>query len=290
MHFSAASKNISNGARHRSGRRSGPTVRLAVPAFILLLAACNPPGVEREFVERPVENIYNEAIAELESGDYESSVRLFEEVERQHPYSVFAIKAQLMAAYASYADQEYDQAINALTRFIQLHPGNRDIAYAYYLRALSYYDQITDIRRDQQVTEQAVLNLEEVIRRFPDSDYARDADLKLDLARDHLAGKEMEVGRFYQQRQNHTAAVNRFQNVVDEYDTTTHVPEALHRLVESYVALGLLGEAQEVASVLGHNYPGSDWYINSFELLTGEEVELAAPIESPGVLERIWPF
>ena len=226
----------------------------------------------------------------MESRKYPQAVALFEEVERQHPYSLFATKAQLMSAYASYADQEFDDAINALDRYIELHPGNRDISYAYYLRALSYYDQIADVRRDQQITERAVENFEELVRRFPDSDYARDASLKLDLARDHLAGKEMEVGRFYLQRKNYTAAINRFQNVVDRYDTTTHVPEALHRLVEAFTAIGLINEAQDAAAVLGHNYPGSEWYLDSYELVTGERVAVAPVEENEGILNRMWPF
>lgn len=270
---------------------SGRTRLAGLFITALLLAACSGVNGEREFVEQPVDDLYNRAMLQLEAKRYPQAVELFGEVERQHPYSVFATKSQLMSAYASFADQEFDDAINALGRYIELHPGNRDIGYAYYLRALSHYNQITDVRRDQENTERAVIALEEVRRRFPDTDYARDAELKLDLARDHLAGKEMEVGRFYLRRKNYTAAINRFQNVVDHFDTTTHVPEALHRLVEAFSAIGLDNEAQQAAAVLGHNYPGSEWYVDSYELVTGEEVAIHPDAEEEsGLIGRIWPF
>jgi outer membrane protein assembly factor BamD len=270
-------------------------LRWALVAGATLVAASCTPGAanssSQRFVERPVDELYNSGINQLEGGRYKQAVEQFEEVERQHPYSVFAAKAQLMSAFANYSDQDYDKAVNSLDRYIELHPGNRDIAYAYYLRALSYYDQISDVRRDQANTERAVTALEEVRRRFPDTDYARDSELKLDLARDHLAGKEMEVGRFYLERKNYTAAINRFQNVVDNYDTTTHVPEALHRLVEAFSSIGLRTEAQQAASVLGHNYPGSEWYVDSYELVTGEEVAIAEEDENDeGIVDRLWPF
>jgi outer membrane protein assembly factor BamD len=175
-----------------------------------------------------------------------------------------------MGAYALYQANKYDEAVVALDRFIQLHPGNRDAAYAYYLKALCYYVQITDVERDQKDTEQALKALDEVTRRFPDSKYARDARLKLDLTRDHLAGKEMTIGRWYERQQQYLAAINRFRKVVDDYQTTTHVPEALHRLTECYLALGLVDEARATAAVLGHNFPGSEWYSDSYALLTGE--------------------
>ena len=158
------------------------------------------------------------------------------------------------------------------------------------MRGLAHYDQIADVRRDQQATEEAVEALEEVARRFPDTDYAKDASGKLVLARDHLAGKEMDVGRYYLQRKNYAAAINRFQNVIDNFDTTTHVPEAMHRLVETFVALGLYGEARETAAVLGHNYPGSQWYVDSYELVTGEEIATAEDGEESGILDKLWPF
>ena len=186
---------------------------------------------------------------------------------RQHPYSDSASKAQLLAAYAHYQDLKYDDAILALDRFIQLHPGSPDVDYAYYMRALCYYEQITDVRRDQRMTRQALDALSEVARRFPDSQYARDARLKIDLTNDHLAGKEMEVGRFYLRQHQYTAAINRFRVVVENYQTTSHVAEALHRLVECYLALGVTDEAKAAAAVLGHNFPGSEWYTDSYALL-----------------------
>lgn len=235
-------------------------------ALLLLVAGC---GDDRDvYVDRPVDIIYNSAMDELLDGDFTKSAKEFDEVERQHPYSVWASKAELMAAYALYQAQKYDESVLALDRFIQLHPGNSDVVYAYYLKALDYYVQITDVGRDQHNTELALKSLQEVVRRFPDSKYARDARIKIDLTRDHLAGKEMEVGRFYETQGEYLGAINRFRNVVDSYQTTTHVPEALHRLTECYLALGLTDEARKTAAVLGYNYPGSEWYKDSYALLT----------------------
>ena len=215
-------------------------------------------------------------------------MREFDEVERQHPYSVWATKAQLMSAFAMYQGGRYDDAVIALDRFIDLHPGNpRDASYAYYLKALSYYEQISDVSRDQMKTLDANEALEEVMRRYPKSDYARDANLKLDLVRDHLAGKEMEVGRFYLKRGHYLAAINRFRTVVDEYQTTSHVAEALHRLAESYTAWGLTAEARENAAVLGHNYPGSEWYVDSYKIVEGVDV---GGDGKEGWFGRLWPF
>jgi outer membrane protein assembly factor BamD len=242
---------------------------LALP---LALSACASGDDEPGYVERPVGELYNTAMDALLAEEYEEAAGLFDEVERQHPYSTWASKAQLMAAYAHYQDNQYTEAVNALDRFIELHPGNRDIAYAYYLRGLCYYEQISDVRRDQSMTLQARDALREVTNRFPDSTYARDAELKLDLTEDHLAGKEMTVGRYYLRKGHYLAAINRFKQVIEEYQTTTHVPEALHRLVESYMRLGVVDEARATAAVLGHNYPGSKWYADSYELLTGEDV------------------
>src|SRR5258708_9452192 len=197
---------------------------------------------------------------------YDKAAKSFDEVERQHPYSVWATKAQLMSAYALYEAAKYGESIVDADRFIQLHPGHRDVAYAYYLKALDYYVQIADVARDQRATEKAMTALGEVVRRFPDSRYGRDARLKIDLARDHLAGKEMEIGRWYERQRLYLAASNRFKRVVDDHQTTTHVPEALHRLTECYMSLGLTEEAQRTASVLGYNYPGSVWYGDSYAL------------------------
>ncbi|HZS85259.1 MAG TPA: outer membrane protein assembly factor BamD [Stellaceae bacterium] len=235
----------------------------------LALLACACSSASKDAADKPVEQLYNTAMDKFTDGDYRGAATAFDEVDRQHPYSVWATKAQIMGAYSLYEAQKYDEAVVALDRFIQLHPGNRDTAYAYYLKALCYYVQIVDVGRDQKTTDQALKALDEVIRRFPESRYARDARLKLDLTRDHLAGKEMEIGRWYEKRGQYLAAINRFRRVVDKYQTTTHVPEALHRLTECYLALGIVDEARSTAAVLGHNYPGSEWYQDSYALLTG---------------------
>lgn len=256
-------------------------------ALCAALAACEATE-EEQYVEQKVEPLYNDAVNSLEAQDYGEAARKFDEVERQHPYSVWATKAQLMAAYSNYQANEYDEAVIGLDRFIRLHPGNPDIAYAYYLRALSYYERISDVARDQAITGQALKSLEEIMRRFPDSKYARDAKLKIDLTRDHLAGKEMEIGRFYLTRGHYLAAINRFRRVVDNYQTTTHVPEALHRLVEAYSALGVTDEARKVAAVLGHNYPGSEWYLDTYAIAAG--TDLREKPEEKGFLARTWDW
>ena len=255
-------------------------------SLIGFLAACSED--EPVYVERPVEELYNEAMDLLEAREFEAAVGTFEEVDRQHPYSVWATKAQLMLAYVNYRADRYDEAIIALDRFIELHPGNRDIAYAYYLRAISYYEQIVDVGRDQKITRLALDGLRDVVRRFPNGEYARDARLKMDLTLDHLAGKEMSIGRFYQGREEHVAAINRFQVVIRDFGTTTHVPEALHRLVESYTALGIKPEAERAAAVLGFNFPGSDWYANSYALI-GTGSNLDAP-EEQDWLDWTWSW
>ncbi len=271
----------------RRASRSGPIARLLTAGLLVLaLTACgNDSGPV--YVERPVEELYNDALNQLYLENYEESARLFDEVERQHPYSAWAAKAQLMAAFAQYQDSKYDDAINTLDRFIDLHPGHKDVAYAYYLRGISYYEQISDVERDQKMTRLALENLDEVARRFPDSKYARDARFKIDLTRDHLAGKHMSIGRFYLRRGEYLAAINRFRIVIKDYQTTTHVPEALHRLVEAYLALGVVDEAQANAAVLGYNYPGSEWYADSYALLTGVDVMPNEP-EDKGWLARTW--
>lgn len=249
-----------------------PAVLAATVGLVMaLLVGCAPS--EEPYVERPVEELYNEAMDSLLDEDFDAAVAGFAEVERQHPYSVWATRAQLMLAFVYYQGNRYDDAIAAAERFVELHPGNRDAAYAYYLVAMSYYEQISGVDRDQKTTELALRALEEVERRFPASTYARDARLKIDLARDHLAGKEMTVGRYYLRRNNPIAAIGRFRKVVELYQTTSHTPEALHRLTEAYLALGVPGEAQTAAAVLGHNYPGSRWYQQSYALLTDSDLE-----------------
>lgn len=261
-----------------TGRIARP---LAILAFSFLLGACATDQKEEAYVERPVEDIYNEAMDHLEARRNILAAQSFDEVERQHPYSKWATKAQIMAAYAHYEKGAYDDAIVALDRFIDLHPGNRDVAYAYYLKGLSYYEQISDVARDQSMTENTLKTFTDLVRRFPDSDYARDARLKIDLAYDHLAGKDMNVGRYYLRAGHHLAAIGRFRRVVEKYQTTTHVPEALHRLTEAYLALGIVDEARYTAAVLGHNFPDSEWYTDSYRLLAGQNVLTAAELGVP---------
>jgi outer membrane protein assembly factor BamD len=244
------------------------TLRLGAAALVVGLAACGGDNRNQAYIEKPVDDLYNKAMDQLSDDNASAAARTFDQVESEHPYSVWATKSQLMAAYALYQDDQFDEAILAADRFIQLHPGNRDAAYAYYLKAISYYIQITDVGRDQKITEEALRALEEVVRRFPDSKYARDAKLKLDFTRDHLAGKEMEIGRYYLKQEEYLAAMNRFKRVIDDYQTTTHVPEALERLVECDLALGMVSEAKKNAAVLGYNYPGSHWYSDAYELVT----------------------
>ena len=259
-------------------------LRFALAAALLGVAACSSTE-EDKYVERPVEQIYNSAVDALTAERYVTAAKEFDEVDRQHPYSVWATKAQLMAAYSNYQNNKYDDAIVGLDRFIQLHPSNRDVAYAYYLKALCYYEQISDVQRDSKMTELALKAFDEVVTRFPDTSFARDARLKIDLTYDHLAGKEMEVGRFYLTRGHYVGAINRFRVVIDKYQTTSHVPEALHRLVECYLALGLTEEARKMAAVLGHNYPGSQWYSDSYALVENGKLPEG---DRPGLVARAW--
>jgi outer membrane protein assembly factor BamD len=241
---------------------------IAFAVVIVGIAGCTTTTPEdEEYVERPVGDLYNTALDHLQEGDPVQAARDFEEVQRQHPYSQWATRAELMSAFAYYEASQYDEAIAAAQRFIELHPGNDDVPYAYYLIGVSYYEQISDVGRDQRTTRQALQAFDDLTRRFPDTAYARDARLKADLARDHLAGKEMEVGRYYLRRGEYIGAINRFNIVIENYQTTTHVPEALHRLTEAYLALGIEAEAQSTAAVLGANFPGSRWYQDSYGLL-----------------------
>ncbi|MFO0996511.1 MAG: outer membrane protein assembly factor BamD [Alphaproteobacteria bacterium] len=250
--------------------RSHRVLLVAAALFALAAAGCSKDKKEdTTYIEGSVESLYNSGMDFLQEENYKEAAIYFNEVERQHPYSVWATKAQLMAAYTHYRSRKYDDALNALDRFIQLHPGNRDAAYAYYLRALCYYEQVSDIKRDQKMTERALESFQEVIRRFPESRYARDAKEKIDLTEDHLAAKDMEVGRYYLKRVQYLAALNRFKRVVDVYPQSTQVPEALHRMVECYMALGLGDEARRTASVLGYNFPASTWYVDSYNLIEG---------------------
>ncbi len=224
-------------------------------------------GADTRYVARDVDTLYNAAKERLDRGQYKIAAALFDEVERQHPYSPWARRAQQMSAFSYYLANDYNKAIESSRRFLSIHPGNKDAPYAYYLIALSYYEQISDVTRDQKITEQALSTLGEVARRYPNSRYAADAKLKMDLVNDHLAGKEMEIGRFYQRRGKWLAATIRFRTVIEKYETTTHAAEALMRLTESYLALGIPTEAKKSAAVLGANYPGSKWYERAYELV-----------------------
>ena len=256
-------------------------------AVTALTGACQViTQVPEEAPEGPPEQLYNKGMDLLLGDNPVAAAAVFDEVDRQHPYSVWADKAQIMAAYALYKRNRYDDAVVALERFIKLHPGSRDAPYAYYLKALCYYERITDVGRDQDLTRRAMGALDEVIRRYPKSKYARDARLKRDLTNDHLAGSEMKIGRFYLKKKQYLAAINRFRGVVDNYQTTSHVPEALHRLTEAYLASGLKEEAQATAAVLGHNFPGSDWYVDSYALITGTEP--ATKTEERSWIGRAW--
>jgi outer membrane protein assembly factor BamD len=243
---------------------------LAAAAAIAVTGCATPNAATRadtRYIARDVNTLYSAAQDRMNRGQYRVSAALFDEVERQHPYSPWARRAQLMSAFSYYAAQQYTESIQSAQRFLQLHPGNRDAPYAYYLVALSYYEQISDVTRDQRITRQAQEALSELIRRYPDTRYAADARLKLDLVNDHLAGKEMEIGRYYQRAGRWLAGTMRFRAVVDNYQTTSHAPEALYRLTESYLSLGIPEEARRAAAVLGRNYPGSEWYERAYELL-----------------------
>jgi len=266
---------------------------LLILAFIIAVSGCqsaNKRKQELAYVERPVEQLYNQAALELDKRNYDRAILLFNEVERQHPYSEWARKSMVMTAYASYQANDYDEAISGAQSYLGLHPGGSEADYAYYLIAVSYFDQIVDIGRDQRTTELALSALQDVTRRFPNSSYARDAGLKIDMVNDQLAGKEMEIGRWYLRSNQTLAAVNRFKTVVTTYDTTSHTPEALHRLVESYLSLGLRDQALAAGATLGYNYPRSDWYKMSYRLLTKQGLDpeaVSAPRRT--LIQKILP-
>ncbi|MFA6219228.1 MAG: outer membrane protein assembly factor BamD [Erythrobacter sp.] len=264
---------------------SHPKSKLFLAALVagasVLTAGCAGRGggdnlKNTAYVARDVETLYAEAKRRLDHGAPKIAAALFDEVERQHPYSPWARRAQLMSAFSNYVAQDYNPAIQAAQRFLSIHPGNKDAPYAYYLIALSYYEQISDVQRDQKITEQALTALQEINRRFPTTQYAADARLKIDLVQDHLAGKEMEIGRYYEKSGRWIAAQVRFQNVVDNYQTTSHAPEALYRLAETSLALGIPSEAAKYAAVLGANYPGSEWYQKAYSLVNRHAAGVSA--------------
>jgi outer membrane protein assembly factor BamD len=250
---------------------SRPFAAALILALALPVAGCaggdKRTRADTHYVARDVTTLYSAAKRRLDQGRYAEAAQLFDEVERQHPYSVWARRAQLMSAFSYYAARDYTKSIESARRFLAIHPGNKDAPYAHYLIALSYYEQIEDVTRDQSVTRNALTTLNELIRRYPDTRYAADARLKVDLVRDHLAGKEMEIGRFYQRRNQWLASIVRFRAVVDQYQTTSHTPEALMRLTESYLAMGIPEEARKAAAVLGANYPSSKWYERAYSLV-----------------------
>jgi outer membrane protein assembly factor BamD len=230
--------------------------------------------------DQPAEKLYNEGLYLLnEKRDSKEALKRFEEVDRQHPYSEWARKSLLMSAFASYQMQDYDETISTAKRYLTLHPGTPEAAYAQYLIGSSYYDRIPDVARDQAQTEKALHELDEVVRKYPDTEYAASARKKMEVARDQLAGKEMTVGRYYLKRHDYTGAINRFKVVVTRYQRTRHVEEALERLTEAYMALGIVAEAQTAAAVLGHNFPNSPWYKDAYNLVKKGGVE---PNENKG--------
>ena len=240
-------------------------------AGALVLAGCGDTGGSDDkaatYVERPVEQIYADAWKKIKDHSWQDAAKQFDEVERQHPYSIWARRAMLMSAFCYYQANKYTDAINTAEQYISLHPGSKEVAYAFYLKAMSLYEQIVDVNRDQTDTEQALTALQDVVQRFPNTEYARDAQLKVDLTLDHIAGKEMEVGRYYLVRGDYIGAINRFKVVVTRYQRTSQIAEALERLTEAYYALGIYSEAQTAAAVLGANYPGSPWYQDAYDLL-----------------------
>ena len=250
---------------------------LGVVLLCVAVSACGSSGKKEKFayVERPVETLYADGTKQLKYKRYERAVAYFEEVERQHPYSTWARRAMLMKAFAYYQGNSYEEAIGAVEQFVALHPGNKSVPYAYYLKSMCYYERIRDVGRDQAFTIDAVAALTDVIRRYPDTEYARDARLKLDLTHDHLAGKEMAIGLFYLKDNKHISAINRFKTVIEKYQTTNHVPEALHRLVEAYLELGIVDEARAAVAVLGYNFPGSRWYEHSYKLFERRGIVIA---------------
>jgi outer membrane protein assembly factor BamD len=228
------------------------------------------------YIEEPADKLYNDGLYLLnDKREYRSAAKKFEEVDRQHPYTDWARKSLIMSAFAYYESGDYDESITAAKRYVTLHPGSPDAAYAQFLIGSSYFDRIPDISRDQDRTEKAVAELEEVVRKFPNTEYAISAKKKIDIARDQLAGREVAVGRWYMQRKDYTGAINRFKVVVTRYQTTRHVEEALMRLTEAYMTLGIVDEAQTSAAVLGHNFPDSPWYQDAYNLVKARGLEPA---------------
>ena len=240
---------------------------LIIIAAALVLSACGTRIIDVDYEEAPADQLWNEALVLMDAGDYKTAGVKFEEIDRLHPHTEYGRKAQVMMAFASYSRGNYDGAIQNGRRFLTLYPNHDDAAYAQYIVANSYYKQIPDVTRDQQQTNRALAAYERIVEKWPESEYANDARNKVQATRDQLAGKEMEIGRYYLERDENLAAVSRFRVVVEDYQRTRHVEEALFRLTESYYALGLTDEAQTAAAVLGHNFPDSRWYGDAYALL-----------------------
>jgi outer membrane protein assembly factor BamD len=271
---------LSRSLNPTSARRSRARM-LALALLVFPLGACSLFGdKDVQGPDEPADKLYNEGVFLLnQKSSYKDAAKKFQEVERQHPYSDWARKSLIMSAYAHYEAREFDESIAAAQRYVTLHPGSPDAAYAQFLIGSSYYDQITDVTRDQARTQRAVAALEEVVRKFPNTEYALSAKRKMEMARDQLAAKEMLVGRYYLEKKDFTGAINRFKIVVTQYQTTRHVEEALLRLTECYMALGIVGEAQTAAAVLGHNFPDSRWYQDAYARVKGGGLE---PTENRG--------
>jgi outer membrane protein assembly factor BamD len=272
----------SNPSRLTTIRKMLPRVMMI--AGLAVLAACTTSKSASDKADafandEPAGNLYNEGLAYMNAGKLGDAIKRFEEVDRQHPYSEWARKALVMSAFASYRRGKYDDTIQTANRYLTLYPGSPDAAYAQYLIGSSYYHQIPDVTRDQQATKRALDALQEIIDRYPNSEYVDDARAKIVVARDQLAGKEMQIGRYYLEQRNYVAAINRFKTVVSDYQDTRHVEEALERLVEANYAMGLAGEAQTAAAVLGHNFPDSKWYDDAYKLLQSGGLE---PRENSG--------
>lgn len=274
---------MSDPVRLFSGAGSRAVLGALAAAALLTGAGCAGPKERMVYEERPVELLFATGARRLDQRRWSEAVQYFDEVERQHPYSEWSRRAILMTVYARYQANDYAEAIAAAERFIQLYPGNPQVGYAYYMKAVSYYEQITDVARDQAATAQAQQALRDVINRFPNTEYASDARLKLDTANDQLAGKEMNVGRYYLRQNQPLAAIGRFRTVVDRYQTTTHTPEALYRLVEAYLMLGLADEAKRNGAVLGYNFAGDPWYADAYALLTDKGLRPATEPRAAGL-------
>lgn len=268
------------------GRAVSPTISLRVALLALLATGVSTAPASALFglFEKkkdeaviystdPADKLYNQGLYYLNEGDYKKAADKFKEVDQQHPYTEWARKASIMEVFAKYKQGEYTESANAAKRYVSLHPASEDAAYAQYLLGMSYYNQIQDVSRDQKNTRDALAALEEVVRRWPESEYAQPAQDRVQIARDQLAGKEMEIGRFYLNKRNYIGAVNRFKTVITQHQTTRHVEEALARVAEAYLALGIVGEAQTAAAILGHNYPQSQWYKDTYALIQSKGLQ-----------------